>query len=274
VTFLNRGNVMVYQHKKVLIVVKTYPTPARKGVEVSCTAGITEDGKLIRLFPLPFRSLRNEKQFKKYQWIEVAVTKASDPRPDSWVVDLESIKVLGDPLPTSDSWQARKNIVLSLLSPSLCHLVRNREKTGATLGIFKPKEIKGLIIEPEELATWTERELNILSQESMFDRKPPNLLEKIPYKFIYSFTCDDSDCREHRLSVVDWEVAQSYRSWRKCYGNQWEQPFRQRFETQMIHKYDTHFYVGTLRAHPDRWIIIGLFYPPRSTWNISSGGVK
>jgi hypothetical protein len=85
--------VVVYQHKKVLIVVKTYPTPARKGVEVSCTAGITEDGQWIRLFPLPFRFLRSEKQFKKYQWIEVAVTKASDPRPDSWVVDLDSIKV-------------------------------------------------------------------------------------------------------------------------------------------------------------------------------------
>lgn len=265
---------MAYQHKKVLIVVKTYPTPARKGVEVSCTVGITEDGQWIRLFPLPFRFLRSEKQFKKYQWIEVAVTKASDPRPDSWVVDLDSIKVLGDPLPTSDGWQARKVIALPLLAPSLCHLVRTREKTGATLGIFKPEEIKGLIIEPEEPATWTERELNILSQESMFDRKPPKLLEKIPYKFIYSFTCDDPDCRGHRLSVVDWEVAQAYRSWRKCYGNQWEQPFRRRFETEMIHKCDTHFYVGTLRAHPDRWIIIGLFYPPRSAWSKSSGGMK
>jgi hypothetical protein len=265
---------VVYQHKKVLIVVKTYPTPARKGVEVSCTAGITEDGKWIRLFPLPFRFLRSEKQFKKYQWIEVAVTKASDPRPDSWVVDLDSIKVLGDPLPTSDGWQARKAIVLPLLAPSLCHLVRTREKTGATLGIFKPKEIRGLIIEPEEPATWTERELNILSQESMFDRKPFKLLEKIPYKFIYLFTCDDPDCRGHRLSVVDWEVAQAYRSWRECYGNQWEQSFRRRFETEMIHKCDTHFYVGTLRAYPDRWIIIGLFYPPRLTWSRSIGGVK
>jgi hypothetical protein len=35
-----------------------------------------------------------------------------------------------------------------------------------------------------------------------------------------------------------------------------------RGEEEMIHKYDTHFYVVTLRAHPDRWIIVGLFYPP------------
>lgn len=252
-----------FKQMKVLVTVKTYPTPAKKGVEVSCTGGITGDGRWIRLFPMPFRFLKGEKQFKKYQWIGVAVTKASDPRPDSYIADLDSIKILGDPLPTFHGWQARKDVVLPLLAPSLCHLVRTRKETGTTLGIFKPKEIGELIIQPEELPTWTEQELTILSQESMFDRKPFKLLEKIPYKFIYSFTCDDHDCRGHRISVVDWEVGQAYRSWRQGYGNQWEQPFRQRFETEMIHKYDTHFYVGTLRAHPDRWIIVGLFYPPQ-----------
>jgi hypothetical protein len=30
----------------------------------------------------------------------------------------------------------------------------------------------------------------------------------------------------------------------------------------MINKFDPHFYVGTVRRHPDSWIIIGLFYPP------------
>ena len=39
--------------------------------------------------------------------------------------------------------------------------------------------------------------------------------------------------------------------------------FRQTYETEMIHKNDTHFYVGTVASHPNRWIIIGLFYPPR-----------
>lgn len=264
--FLSKWDSMAaYQHKKVLIVVKTYPTPARRGVEVSCTAGITEDGKWIRLFPLPFRFLQGERQFKKYQWIEVAVAKASDPRSESYIVDLDSITVLSGPLPTSHAWQARKDIVLPLLAPSLCHLARMRKETGTTLGIFKPKEIKEFVIEPEEPSGWTEEELAILSQESMFDRKPFRLLEKIPYRFMYSFVCNDPECRGHRLSVADWEAGQAYRSWRRRYGNQWEQPFRQQFEKEMINKYNTHFYVGTMRAHPDRWIIIGLFYPPQST---------
>jgi len=33
----------------------------------------------------------------------------------------------------------------------------------------------------------------------------------------------------------------------------------------MINKYDTHFYVGTVHQHPDSWIIVGLFYPPKDS---------
>lgn len=252
----------MYQKKDVLITVKTYPTPARKGIEVSCTAGITSEGEWIRLFPMPFRYLEGSKQFRKYQWVKVAVAKASDPRPDSYIPDLDSIEILSEPLPTARRWKARKDVVFPLLSPSLCHLSRTREETGATLGIFKPKQIRQLIVEPEDTPTWTEKQLGILSQESMFERKPFKLLEKIPYRFVYEFTCKDSTCSGHRISVVDWELSQAYRSWKGKYQTRWESAFRQRFEDEMINKYDTHFYVGTMRAHPDTWIIIGLFYPP------------
>tara|TARA_Y100000815_G_scaffold104750_1_gene93764 strand:+ start:111 stop:284 length:174 start_codon:yes stop_codon:yes gene_type:complete len=50
--------------KRILITGKTYPNPARKGVEVSCVGGVTEEGNWIRLFPIPFRLLADDKQFK------------------------------------------------------------------------------------------------------------------------------------------------------------------------------------------------------------------
>jgi hypothetical protein len=40
-------------------------------------------------------------------------------------------------------------------------------------------------------------------------------------------------------------------------------PFRERFERDMIDRYDTHFMVGTVHKHPKNWIIVGLFYPPK-----------
>jgi hypothetical protein len=32
----------------------------------------------------------------------------------------------------------------------------------------------------------------------------------------------------------------------------------------MLNKNDTHFFVGTIHGHPQTWIIIGLFYPPKA----------
>lgn len=53
-----------FEMKRILITGKTYPNPARKGVEVSCVGGVTEEGNWIRLFPIPFRLLADDKQFK------------------------------------------------------------------------------------------------------------------------------------------------------------------------------------------------------------------
>lgn len=50
--------------KDILILVKTYPAPSKKYVETSCTAGITSDGQPIRIYPIPFRLLKGEAQYK------------------------------------------------------------------------------------------------------------------------------------------------------------------------------------------------------------------
>ncbi len=70
---------------------------------------------------------------------------------------------------------------------------------------------------------------------------------------------------------TDWEMSESYRRWRSEYGDGWEEKFRQRYENEMIQRYDTHFYVGTVASHPNNWIIIGLFYPPREAENPQIG---
>jgi hypothetical protein len=67
------------------------------------------------------------------------------------------------------------------------------------------------------------------------------------------------------MMCTDWEMGEAYRHWRRKYGDGWEAKFRQRFETEMIEKNDTHFYVGNLHQFPNAWIVIGLFYPPHET---------
>lgn len=251
------------EKKKVLIVVRTYPTPARQSVEVSCTAGITEQGDWIRLFPVPFRFLEYDQRFAKYQWIEVSVTKSNDPRPESYKISSDSISILSATLPTDNGWKARKDLVFPLKAPSLCSLQRERDSKGfPTLGVFRPKIIKRLIIDEDE-SEWTAEQLGALRQTDLFGAAPKQELEKVPHNFRYDFVCDEDNCTGHRLSCTDWEIGEAWRRWKRDYGSDWEGKFRQRFEEEMINKYDTHFFVGTVRGHPNAWIIIGLFYPPK-----------
>lgn len=250
-------------NKKVLITVRTYPTPARRGVEVSCTAGITSDGQWIRLFPIPYRRLSLAKRFRKYQWIELRVKKSSDPRPESYEADVDSIEILTEPLSTNSCWKSRKELVYPLKVDSLCYLKAQQDTGNAsTLGFFKPRTIHGFRIEATS-AEWTSDQKARLQQSSYFDVKPREELEKIPYDFRYKFTCDAPGCLGHELMCTDWEIGESYRKWSKQYGSEWERYFKSRYETEMILTNDTHFFVGTLHEHPGTWIIVGLFYPRR-----------
>lgn len=253
------------EKKTILIAVRTYPSPATKGVEVSCTGGITEDKQWIRLFPMPYRFLKPNQQFSKYQWIEAKVTKAAgDGRPESYHIDRDSIKIISEVLPTARGWLKRKEAVFPLKRHCLCCIKKEwEEKQSPTLGIFKPKSIDQLEIEPEDEPTWTKEQLQKLQQRDFFDDSPKEELEKIPFKFRYTFHCDHAECSGHSTICTDWEMGASYRKWRATYGNQWEMVFRERYELDMINKYDTHFYVGTIHGHPHIWIIVGLFYPPK-----------
>lgn len=254
-----------WSKRKALITVRTYPVPATKGIEVSCTAAITESGEWLRLFPVPYRFLEEDKRFRKWQWIEVIVTKArDDPRPESFKLNAASI-VIGPSVPSTDGWRARRAIVCPLMRPSLCSIQREQRDRGApTLGFFKPGEIERLLIEPTA-PDWTPKQMAILSQELLpfSANRPTQQLEKIPYDFRYVFRCAEASCKGHELTCFDWELGQSYRRWRRKYGQDWEKMFRQRYEYEMKEKYETHFFVGTMHQHPATWIIVGLFYPPR-----------
>lgn len=89
--------------EKILITVMTYPHPSRGYQELVCTAGINEQGEWIRLYPIDYRYRPRDKQFRKYQWINVEVERTghgNDNRPESRHPNLEIIEILGEPLDT------------------------------------------------------------------------------------------------------------------------------------------------------------------------------
>ena len=252
----------IIRGERILVLVKTYPTPSTKSIEVTCTAGVDSRGRLIRIFPIPFRLLDDDKQFKKFQEIKADIWKSSDPRPESYKINHDSIEVLGDPLPTVRNWEERWARVEHLKSCCMCCLQREQREHGSpTLGFFKPHQIRKLTLR-DASTEWTEAEINKLGQQSLWSQEELLQLEKIPYKFVYHYFCPHNDCSGHHQSCTDWEMSQAYRQWRRRYRTDWESKFRNRFEKEIIEKFDTHFFTGTVHQHPNNWMIVGLWRSP------------
>jgi hypothetical protein len=131
---------------RILILVKTYPVLSKTYQELVCTAGVREDGSWIRLYPVPFRKLKHEQQYEKYQWVEIdAVRNNDDPRPESFrpvklPVEMElREKIEAD----GDTWKARRELVLKKVHSSLSKLIQEAKDTQlvTSLAVFKPRRI-------------------------------------------------------------------------------------------------------------------------------------
>ena len=256
---------------KVLITVKTYPIPSAKYDELVCTAGVRESGEFVRLYPINFRDLPYAQQYKKYQWIEVEAEphKGRDVRKESYRPNCDTLRLIGDPIPTRNgNWSARAQFALKCRSSSLEELQAKQEEDRTSLGIFRPKRIDDLVIKPDS-AQWKASFQAAMRQARLWDdrsvsKEPPR---KVPFKFQYCFTCDDSGCHGHQMMIEDWEVGALYWRVRDKGASPQEaaRSVREKFLSDICGPdKDTHFYVGTVSAHPKSWVVIGVFYPLRS----------
>ncbi len=251
---------------RVLITVKTYPTPSSTYSELVCTAGVIPGEGFIRIFPVQFRQLPYERWYSKYDWVDLVVLPhgGRDKRPDSFRPLQDSIEVVGH-VDTSHHWAERKRVVLPFAAPSLEELDRRRkEHNGPSLGLFQPAEV----LDFDWTAAgrdWSDADHAKLTQRNLLgrDRTP---LTKLPYEFRYRFRCDDPRCKgNHRIMILDWEVGALFLDMRERYGERVAlQKVRDKFLDDLCAPdKDTHFYVGTAHYPKEVWLILGVFPPPK-----------
>jgi hypothetical protein len=270
-----RGFEMSSLIARVLILCKTYPSPSAKYSETSCVAGLTDQGQLIRLFPVPFRLISDEQQFRKWQWIEARVEKSrEDHRPESHRVFIDTINVEAEPMQAGKKgWPLR----MALLDKAPCFdsfeaMEEARIATGLSLALLKPSRIVKLEIEPAKENAWSAEEIAKLErwqqQDGLFDEdaasKDVKLLEKLPFDFYYQCEFDvGGEPQTKRIKLVDWEVGALYRNLRRQHGIfGWEHPFRQKYELELPSK-DLRLMMGTAHRFPHQWLGVSVFYPPK-----------
>lgn len=251
--------------RKVLITVKTYPTPSMKYGETVCVAGVdVVTGEWLRLYPVPFRSLPDYNQFKKYHVVSVTVRKhCQDPRPESYDPDWDSLHVV-DWIDTKDAWQTRWQILRPAISRSMCEIQRHQKEKQTSLGCFRPGTVENLLVR-DDTGEWSGKQKQALMQLRLFQaaQKP---LEKIPLKLTYVYKCSEPGCRGHRQRLLDWEAYQFYRA-RRAEGRtlaEVKQLLRQKFLGELCGQdKETHFFVGNHSSHFNSFMVLGVFWPPR-----------
>ena len=252
--------------EKVFVVVKTAPRPSKKHREIVCTAGITQNGKWIRLYPISFRYMNYFLRYSKYQWIEVEIQKSEkDPRIDSYNPSLASMQ-LGKKIPTGRDrkWNERKEIVLPTAKSSLDEIKKEYKKHKISLGIFKPKKIIDFIIEADN-SDWSNSHQQVLTQQRLFG-KQPKYLEKVPYKFSYRFVCNNRECKGHTMQITDWEIYELYRKIKNNYKkplNEVLGDIKNKWLNEMWGKNkDSYLIVGSVHMYPS-FVVLGVFWPPK-----------
>jgi hypothetical protein len=257
---------------RVLITVKTYPTLSTKYEELVCTAGFREDGSWIRIYPV---------QFKKYDWIEIDLVKnKSDFRPESFrpVSHDSEIKIIDNIKADGGSWDERRKFVLNKVYTNLTNLIseaKNKE-ISTSLAVFKPAEIKDVLIEPCE-REWSKEKLETLKQLSIFDSvitEKPQVVRKLPYKFSYVFK-DDAG-KESTLMIEDWELGQLYWNSLKRYEGYDRETkacndVKKKYLDDFAKTKDLHLFLGTSQQFhfvgPNPFMVIGTFHPKHVQFN-------
>lgn len=225
-----------------------------------------------RLFPVPFRLIEDSRQFKKWQWIEARVDKATkDHRPESYKIFVDTINC-GETVDTKNSWAERLGW-LEKLPTFFCFdtIDAARFTDKVSLALLRPKRLVGLDILKARNADWTDDEREKLLREQMQgnlfseedERKQVRRLNKVPFDFYYRYMCDTTEGeKEYRHKIVDWEACALFWNCHRDYGSKWEAPFRAKLEEQLGSK-ELMFLMGNQHRFQDQWLIVSIIYPPR-----------
>jgi hypothetical protein len=259
-----------WTHQRVIIWGKTYPELSSKYYETVCTGGTLEDGRFVRLYPIPLRYLSDDKVFSKYQWVRLRMKKATDdPRPESFKVDIESIKA-EDSIPADkQGWRVRAATLFKdakYLFSSAEDLFKAREAHGTSLGFVRPKIIEKIVVEERPKEEYDEfmRKLKANEdrsrQESLFPGISIADLKALKYvsrRFKVHWRCLGPQCNGHKMSILDWEA---YELARREGVDQAKKKIEQVLD---LAKYDTGFFLGNFRQYPNTFGIGSIWYPKR-----------
>ena len=247
---------MVAERATVLITVKASPEIGRTHGETVCVAGIRLDGddyRWIRLFPVQWQWFW-QGEHPKYQVIELEIDKHDkDQRPESYRPRLDTTAVL-DQLPAG---KRRAEVLNRLPQYRMCDLVAAKGWARPSLGLVVPREITGFTREDHTGDTAHAAKMNRAAQGSLLAQGAPKL-EFSPFTFKLAYRCQSASCRGHEQSIVDWEISEAWRSWRRSYPTDYLDRIEEKWLSLVDPARLPALYVGNQHQAPQGFLVLGI----------------
>jgi hypothetical protein len=222
----------------------------------------------IRLYPINFRYLQQDRTFKKYDIVSVRARPArGDGRAESW-------RPIMDPLGFErhlPPWARRRQWLDPLVSTSMCDLREAAigKPPGPSLGLIRPRRVLDFVCEAHP--GWTPEEqgkidayvnqLELFGSDGHADKSPLTAPRMRGY---YHWECWSPGCPGHHQSMLDWEFVAYQRQLWHLDGDQLAEALREKFLQQMCGEdRDVAFYVGNQAKRRQTFSILGVYYPRR-----------
>jgi len=258
---------------RVLITVKASPQPSKQYGDTVCVAGIRIDGdrsEWIRLYPLPFRWIGVEKQFKKFDVIDLEVRRETkDTRPESYRPDIETISVVRH----LDDWKDRQPIMSKVPRTTTCALnaAASEHHAAPSLGMVLVKSLDRVKV--EAFGGWSDAQQERIAASasltplSLFGdvEKTPSELRAPRFIVRYDYHCTAEECPGHVGQVLDWELTALQNRLNRDSDDVVRAAIEKNFHQRMFAPgKQTSFFMGNFEDARKRasFSVLGVYYPP------------
>jgi hypothetical protein len=252
-----------WHEKRALIIGRASPEPSKKHIETVCTGGITEEGEVLRLYPIPLRYLAEKSRYKLWTWAKFDVQKnPSDKRKESYKVREGSIQILSQVEDRSEQFQFLQKAMVADRE-TLDDLYR---KDWTSIGVV---EIELLDFYKEAQRKDWENDKPYIKQFHLYTQVKP--LEQLPIEMRLKFRCKNNpNCKAHESGLIGWQYMEALRKFKERYGSG-DAAFEAIHQTISSRFYDRQkrafALMGTHHRYPV-WMVAELYFidrdlPPR-----------
>lgn len=252
---------------------KAAPNPSAHHGETVCVAGLRvhDDGATswIRLYPINFRALDQDKSFDKYDIVRVGVSpvdgRSGDNRVESHRPDMSILTRESHLAP----WEPRQKWLDPMVTGDACRLGRDaaRNPAATPLALVRPMEI--LDLEIERHPGWTPDERAkidaYVGQLTLFGDENRTPLDAPRFKGWYRYRCHANGCNTHRHQILDWEFVALQRRHMNDDERSARQALRAKFLDMMCAvDRDPAFYLGNQAKRRHTFNALGCYYPRKA----------